>query len=89
MKRISSWVVVGGLILMMAGQAEAGVGKWAKNSVIYLYRPIPALWNYGTGLVSCAVDKTLVFVKEVVGNLNANPATLAPGIPPPVPQPGN
>ena len=70
------------------GRAEAStVSKWVKNSAVYLYRPIPALWNYGSGLVECVVSKSVQFVTEVVGNINANPATLDPVLPPPVPQP--
>jgi len=79
------WMVVA--CQLSVGVAEAGVGNWVKNSVVYLYRPIPALWNYGTGLVTCVVSKTKTFVTEVVGNINANPATLDPVLPPPVPQP--
>ena len=87
MKKLVVISLVGLTLMAGMSSAEAGMGTWLKNSGGYLYRPVPALWNYGTGLVQCAVSKTLIFVKEVSGNLNANPATLDPVLPPPVPQP--
>ena len=80
-------LVAGLLLCGICRPAEAGVGKWLTNSILYLYEPVPAIWNFGTGIVACLVEKSVTLVKEVVGNINANPGTLAPIVPPPFPQP--
>lgn len=68
--------------------AEAGVRTWWKNSVVYLYRPIPALYNYAGNLLGCVLGSTITFTSEVVGNFNANPANgMQPIFPDPIPQP--
>lgn len=81
-------VLTGILLLSVMGTAEAGVTQWFKNSVVYLYRPIPALYNYGSNLIHCFMESTVTFTVEVVGNLNANPANeMKPIFPDPLPQP--
>ena len=73
MKKISSWVVVGGLLVILgAGTAEAGVGDWVKNSWSYVTAPVPCLLNLGKALL----DDSIQFVTCVWGNINRNPATL-------------
>lgn len=80
-------LMVFGIVALLAWSPDHAEAGWITNSLVYLYRPVPALWNYGKGLAVCAFDKTVIFVAEVVGNMNANPTTLKPILPDPVPQP--
>ena len=61
----------------------AGVGDWTKNAVSYLWAPVPCLGN----LIKNVVQDVVSFTGCVIGNVNRVPTTLAPVLPPPVPQP--
>lgn len=85
---MNKFLLVSVMMLMLSGTAEAGVRQWFKNSVVYLYRPIPAAWNYVSNLGVCIVQSTITFTSEVIGNFNANPANrMEPIFPEPIPQP--
>ena len=67
-------LIIGFVLCVGLGQAEAGVGDWFKNS-----------WEYATAPVSCIVElgRDLLtagsrFVVCFLNNANRNPATLSP-----------
>ena len=84
---MKKFVVVLAVVLLCGGlcgrPAYAGVGDWVKNSVSYLWSPVPCLGILAKNLVADLVN----FTGCVIGNANRVPTTLAPVLPPPVPQP--
>lgn len=82
MKKISSWLVVAGLLVILgAGTAEAGVGDSLKNAWGYLFSPINAVGIFAKETGSCLLTNAVVLIKNVMSNANRNPLTLTPIIP--------